>query len=596
MTFGAPAALWWLALVPLVVLLYMLRARREPRLVPAVLLWERATRDLVARLPMRRLERNLLLLLQILIIALVALALARPSIAWRGLAGEGVVLVMDASASMQATDVAPSRLDVARQAAEALLARLGPRQPAAVVAAGLHPRVVAEFGADRAALVAALRGIRATDAASPIDEAVALAASLRASGRPAAVHVFGDRAPSNPSVTWHAVGGRPANAGITAAQARQDARGHTQLMVRVEAFGAPATRTLAVAFAGRTTAAREIRVVPGRPQVVVFDLASESGVAEVRLRGGDALAADDRALVAVGREARPVIVLVGEPSPVTDALFRAVPAAEVTRQTEPVPSRWGRAALVVLDRVAPLALPPGAYLLIGTTGTNVPVQIEGTAGPQSVRVVSTTHPVMRLADLRGARVEETLAMRSAAGTVLAEGDVPLVWAYEGRGLRLVLLPFDLLASDLPVHPAFPVLIANAVDWLAGSPHVRLGEAPVVPAGRAARATLAHPHGEVQVLEARDGVFVLPPLERVGLYRLRSDDWERRWVVSTSDPRESSLGVEFPGAATPARPAMSQLAQVHLAPWLLGLALVLVAGEWWLWVRTVPRRPRPRGGP
>jgi hypothetical protein len=596
MTFGAPAALWWLALAPLVVLLYMLRARREPRLVPAVLLWERATRDLVARLPMRRLERNLLLLLQILIIVLVVLALARPSVALRGLAGDAVVLVVDTSASMQATDVAPSRLDAARQTAEALLARLGPRQPAAVVTAGLHPRVVAEFGTDRAVLVAALRSIRATDAASAIDEAAALAGSLRAGGRPGAVHVFGDRAPSDPSVTWHAVGGRPANAGITAAQARQDARGRTQLMVRVEAFGGTATRTLTVAIAGRELAAREVTVAPGRPNITLLDLAQSTGLAEVRLRGADALAADDRALVAVGQEARPVIVVVGEPSPVTEALFRAVPAAEVSRQAEPAPARWGRASLVVLDRVAPLELPPGAYLLIGTMGTNLPVQIEGTAAQQTVRTVSGTHPVMRLADLRGARVAETLAIRSAAGSVLAEGDVPLVWAYEGRGLRLVLLPFDLLASDLPVHPAFPVLIANAVDWLAGSPHARLGEAPVVPAGRASRATLTQPHGEAQSLEARGGVFVLPPLERVGLYRLRADDWERRWVVPTADPRESSLAVDAPGAAAPARPVMSQLAQVRLAPWLLGLAVVLVAGEWWLWVRTVPRRPRARGGP
>ena len=29
MSFGAPGALWWLSLIPLVILLYMLRARRE---------------------------------------------------------------------------------------------------------------------------------------------------------------------------------------------------------------------------------------------------------------------------------------------------------------------------------------------------------------------------------------------------------------------------------------------------------------------------------------------------------------------------------------------------------------------------------------
>lgn len=127
MVLGAPAALWWLVLVPLVVLLYMLRARREPRVVSSTLLWERAARDLVARMPVRRFERNLLLLLQVMAISFLALALARPSISLPGLAGNGVVLVVDTSASMQATDVRPSRLAAAQQEARALLDGLSPQ-------------------------------------------------------------------------------------------------------------------------------------------------------------------------------------------------------------------------------------------------------------------------------------------------------------------------------------------------------------------------------------------------------------------------------------------------------------------------------------
>ena len=596
MTFGTPAALWWLVLVPVVVLLYMLRARREPRPVPSVMLWERATRDLVARLPMRRLERNLLLLLQVLTIAVIVLALARPSVALRGFAGDAVALVIDASASMQATDVAPTRLVAAQQAAAALLERLGPRQPIAVVVAGLRPRLIAEFTTDRAALASAVRAIQASDAASALDGAVTLAASLRASGRPAAVHVFGDRAPSDSTVTWHAVGRGAPNAGITAAQTRLDARGHTQLMVRVEAFGETSTRSVAVSMEGRTLASREVRLVPGTPQVALFDLARTSGVAEVMLRGRDALAADDRAVVAVGREGQPTILVVGDPNPVIDAVFRALPAAEVIRRAEVAPDHWGRAALVVLDRVAPLALPPGVYLLVGTIGTNLPVQIEGTAAQQTIRAVSTTHPVTRLVDLRGARVADALAIRPQGGVVLVEGDVPLVWAYEGRGLRVVVLLFDPLASDLPVHPAFPVLIANAVDWLAGSPQAQLGDAPAIAAGTWSRATLLDPHGGSTEVAAQDGVFVLPPMDRVGVYRLRTVGWERRWVVSTADPRESSLAIEPAAAAKPAGPPLPQLAQVRLTPWLLGLAVVLIAGEWWLWVRTLPRRSHQKGVP
>jgi hypothetical protein len=594
MTLGAPAALWALLLIPLVVILYMLRARREPRIVPSVLLWERATRDLIARMPMRRLERSLLLLVQVLIIAVVVLALARPSLSLRGFAGDAVALVIDTSASMQATDVAPSRLAVAQAQALALAARLGPRQPAALIAAGPRPRLVVDLTTDRGALRSAIRSLRATDAGAALDDAVALAVSLRAAGRPAVVYLFSGRAPQQPGVRWMKVGAGAPNAGITSASARLDARGRAQLMLRVEAFGEPASRVLTVDVDGRAVARRDLWVAPGAPQVVLVDLGEATGLATARLSGRDALPADDRAVVAVGRAGLPRVLIVGDPDPVLDALLGAVPTAGVMRSPEAPPSEWGRAPVVVLDRVQPQTLPPGAYLLLGTLGVNMPVHIEGTVGQQVVRNVVGTHPVTRLVDLRGVRIAGALALRPEAGVVLAEGDAPVVWAYEGRGIRAVVLPFDLARTDLPTHPAFPVLMANIIDWLAGPSETAPGLAPVVPAGPWTRAELREPDGAVRTLQARDGVFALPALDRVGPYRLRTGGWERQWVVSTVDPAESSLAV---GAAAPAQTAAAPVfAQVGLAPPLLAAAALLIALEWWLWTRTLPGRRGRRQPP
>lgn len=595
MILGTPGALWWLLLVPLVVLLYMLRARREPRIVPSVLLWERAARDLVARIPVRRLERNLLLLLQILAIAVVALALARPSVALPGLVGDAVVVVVQTTASMQATDEPPSRFAAAQRKALALLGRLGTRQPAALIAAGRRPLLVRDFTADHAAVAEAVRALLPSDAGGSVEDAVALASSLRVAGRRARVHLFGDRAPSDPGVAWHRVGRGAPNAAITAAAVRPDAFGGATLLVRVEGFGGASSRTLTVSVDGRTLARRGMRPAPGSPHVAVFALGAVSGLVTARLEGTDALPADDRAVVAAGREALPRALVVGEPDPVLDAALRAIPLASAERTDRIAPGQWGRADVVVLDGLQPLTLPPGAYLLIGTLPDNLPLQIEGSVQDQVVRATTATHPVMRLADLRGVRVAGALGLRLPGGSALAEGDVPLIWAYEGRGIRAVILPFALSQSDLPLHPAFPVLIANAVTWLAGGSQAAAGDAPVVPAGPRRRATLLDPSGKATSIEASDGLFSLPPLDRVGVYRLRAEGWERRWIVATVDPRESDLSVAPPPPPA-ARGDVPQAAHVSIVQWLLGLAAVLVAGEWLLWARTVPpgrSRERPR---
>src|SRR5438128_2124285 len=100
------------AAVPIgVVALYFLKLRRKPLEVPSTYLWQKSIEDLHVNALFQRLRRNLLLFLQLLILALALLALARP--AWLGseAGGERHVILIDNSASMAATDLQPSRLE-----------------------------------------------------------------------------------------------------------------------------------------------------------------------------------------------------------------------------------------------------------------------------------------------------------------------------------------------------------------------------------------------------------------------------------------------------------------------------------------------------
>ncbi len=97
---------WLLAAVPLgIILLYFLKLRREPVEVPSTYLWSKTIEDLHVNSLLQRLRRSLLLLLQLLAVALAAIALFRPGIRgetrWRG----RTVFLLDTSASMQATDL-----------------------------------------------------------------------------------------------------------------------------------------------------------------------------------------------------------------------------------------------------------------------------------------------------------------------------------------------------------------------------------------------------------------------------------------------------------------------------------------------------------
>ena len=105
MTFLSPLALALSALAVPLLLLYFLKVRRRQMTVSSLLLWDPALRDREASTFFQRLQRDPLLILQILALLALTAALARPAMTVMGHGAKRVAIVLDTSASMKATDV-----------------------------------------------------------------------------------------------------------------------------------------------------------------------------------------------------------------------------------------------------------------------------------------------------------------------------------------------------------------------------------------------------------------------------------------------------------------------------------------------------------
>src|SRR3954451_18180421 len=97
--------------------MYLLKLRRTETVVPSTLLWQRLAADVEANAPWQKLRRSLLFLLQLLLVAIIALLAARPFVERPAGLARDLVLIIDTSASMGATDIPPDRLAAAKQAA-----------------------------------------------------------------------------------------------------------------------------------------------------------------------------------------------------------------------------------------------------------------------------------------------------------------------------------------------------------------------------------------------------------------------------------------------------------------------------------------------
>jgi hypothetical protein len=171
----------WAALagVPVAIIaLYFLKLRRRPVRVPSTILWRRSLEDLHVNSLFQRLRRNLLLFLQLLAVVLAMLALAGPRMKGTGSQGQRFVFLLDNSASMAATDVAPSRLAKAKAAAKKVVADMDSDDLAMVITFADSARVVSNYTGDRGALTRRIDAIEPTASRTSLREGLQVAAGL----------------------------------------------------------------------------------------------------------------------------------------------------------------------------------------------------------------------------------------------------------------------------------------------------------------------------------------------------------------------------------------------------------------------------------
>ena len=109
--------------MPLVVVLHALTFRWRSISASSLVFWTEVIREHRAGLRIRRVLRSLVLLLQVLAMAALAFALGGPLILDQEQVSQDVILVLDATGSMQAREGARTRWDLARDRGLALASR-----------------------------------------------------------------------------------------------------------------------------------------------------------------------------------------------------------------------------------------------------------------------------------------------------------------------------------------------------------------------------------------------------------------------------------------------------------------------------------------
>ena len=617
MTFTALSSAWLFALLIPLIVFYFLKLKRPRQIVPSLVLWRQVLSDQRVNSPFQKFKRNLLLLLQILLLALLVLAAMQPFLRRDAHRAARLPVLVDVSASMGALDKAGgrSRLDEAKQRLRERIEGLPADQELCLVAFSRAARKLTGFTNNKSELRDALAALEVEDVPGDLEEALRLAQALARTTPFERVLVLTDgNLPEKTSfelpfqIDLQKLPPGGPNAGITAFNARRGGSGDWELFVQLGITDpAPAATANVELRAGDQLIAQEqIALTPGGTPRLAFRIAGAQGAtihAVLRPGGFDSLASDNEAWLNLP-SVRPLDVFVPE----SLAAFRhALAAIDGLRifpaKDAPSPGTYD---LAISDK--PDA-PPA--LLLCTTGF-VP---EDCAALVSLAQKSTAaidwrrdSPLLQHVSLDDvifmedpviAAGKDDTAFANLGYEILAHGQHgPLALMRSDGGNARIHLLFHAGRSTLPFRVAFPILVANLAQHaqvLAGLSEAAAVTTGVLPAQTftaGANVTVSGPSRFSRTGHADErGAVAGIPAAQIGEYTFTAGGAARTIGASLLSTSETSLAtvseMEF-GDRISVATATSTPRTDHSLWWPLALAgfIVLLVEWWWFQRRTV----------
>jgi hypothetical protein len=602
-----------------VVALYILKLRRRPVAVPFSRLWQRILQDKEATSLFSQLKRLLSLLLQLALLALMLLALGDPRAAMNLVEARNIVVLVDASASMQATDVAPSRFDVAKERVKTMVRGLSGSDRMLIAQMDATMTPLSTLTSEIPELESAIAMLRPSDSAADFARGLRFATDTLAGLSSPEIVVVSDGALSAPTdaagpvrlgatkLSYIPIGIGGKNGAITGFSVRRyplDKSRYEVMLELTNTSAEPMPIELSLYGDGTLTDLSRLELKPNERLARYYpNLSGASGTLEARIAlpndQHDALPADDRAFARLPERRRARIQVV---TPGNLYLEAALLLDEYLDVTTIAPSAYpseGRFDVTIFDGVTPNVAPgSGGLFYLNPTGANVPFTvgelIEDTdqdyrLGFDEIEAKSSLVRYTSLSDVNIARAhalkgdkEDRVIGKSHKGALLIQG--------RRAGTKFVALGFDVRESDLPMRIAWPLFLLNTINDFVEEDtgyisSFKTGTIFRVPAPSSAdTATLVTPDGSERSVPVQDGRAVFLG-QYAGFYTLRAvaDAETTQFAANLSDADESriepvpTLSVDGQQAGAVAGFHVGVRRELWL--YLLGAALLITALEW-----------------
>jgi Ca-activated chloride channel homolog len=607
-----PAAFAFALIIPIILLLYFMRPKRQQRTIASTLLWQRALQDMQASRPWQRLRFTPLLLLQILAALFIVLVLVRPAIFTGSSVSGNTIIILQASASMQATDVAPSRFESARNDISDMIDSLGPNDHLSLITMANTPQVLIADSNNQAQLALALQKARVTNQNADLELALSLANSLANGQADTQVLVVGDGHVTTTDqslvfpfpVRYLRIGTNAPNVALLTLSSRT-LQNTLVALAQVANYSSQQRSIPVELFAdGNEVSVQTVTLAPQASGTVQWSgLPATTRFIHAQLISQDAMTIDHNAWAIIGSSQKGRVLLVTKGNMFLAAAFALQPNVILSETTPAKYVNAGNYDLTIFDGFVPPILPTGSIFFVnpplglypfGTSGPLIKVS-RISPGNDKVGLLASVD----LSSIHTIQSSHQLKLNANIESIIDAPETPLLIAGENNNQRIAALGFDLHDSDLGLQPAFPILIQNLANWFLPQPVVGDGQ---VTAGNpvtietwpgADQATITSPEQQTTTVAPPFPVIPFARTNEIGIYQVtqhvHGQFLHGAFTVNLFNPSQSNL---TPATTLPVlrssnfTPNGNGVARElrEIWPWIAALLLLTLCVEWWLFSR------------
>ncbi|MDX1966755.1 MAG: VWA domain-containing protein [Planctomycetaceae bacterium] len=634
--FSALSAAWLFLLLGPLILFYFLKLRRPRMEVPSLALWRQVISDQRVNSPFQKFKRNLLLLLQVLLLCALALAAMQPYWPAGNDAAQSIPVLIDVSASMAALDQpgGQSRLDAAKEQVRRLIDNLLPDQRLSLIAVDSSARRLTDFTDNQRVLRDALSALAVRPVPSRLEDGLRMAQALaRTASVESVVLVSDGNVPSQIEfelpfrLNYQKLPPAGANVGVTEFNARRTKTGW-DVFARMDASGAGATPAPPDGAEGAASVEsrlvevelyendqllqrESVGIAEGDSSRVAFSIESDAAVSlQVRIKpdGFDALALDNTAFLELPAP-RPLLVYCPEELGTYRHALAAIGDLDLLPRAGAAPPET--VDLRFTDQPINTAPSSRVTVHVGVVPTDLQPLVEMKSEFADVVDWNRTSDLLRHVQLLDVQIGDNPVSQPGIGErdyelagyeILAQGvQGPLILdKASNTGVEFFLL-FHTDRSTLPYRVGFPIMVANAVQIALD--RSELAEARSWPTGTLPPRQL-EPETEYTV-NTPSGVVEHGKSTIGGVLSGVTANDPGRYVIRKGESDVASVGV---GLLAPPETGLAAVEQLlfpetsvstasetlktdrPLWGWLAIIGLALLLGEWWYFQR------RPGGAP